>query len=80
MSVLVGGSRNSKIKAGDNYDQSKLTDERERIETLMKNNGFYTFSRQFVEFNVFVIQILLLWHWKLLLIDLKMPRIISAIS
>lgn len=53
MSVLVGGSRNSKIKAGDNYDQSKLTDERERIETLMKNNGFYTFSRQFVEFNVF---------------------------
>ncbi len=53
MSVLVGGSRNSKIKAGDNYDQSKLTDERERIETLMKNNGFYTFSRQFQEFNVF---------------------------
>jgi len=53
MSVLVGGARNSKVKAGDNYDQNKLTEERERLETLMKNNGYYTFSRQFVEFNVF---------------------------
>lgn len=53
MSVLVGGIRKSLVKAGDNYDQSKLTEERERIETLMKNNGYYTFSRQFVEFNVF---------------------------
>ncbi|MGM0579789.1 MAG: BamA/TamA family outer membrane protein [Bacteroidota bacterium] len=53
LSVLIGGRRNSLIKAGDNYDQSKLTEERERIESLMKNNGYYAFSRQFVEFNVF---------------------------
>ncbi|WMN12759.1 BamA/TamA family outer membrane protein [Marivirga salinae] len=53
MSVLIGGARNSLVKAGNTYDQSKLTQERERIETLMKNNGYYTFSRQFVEFNVF---------------------------
>ncbi|WP_185094448.1 translocation and assembly module lipoprotein TamL [Marivirga tractuosa] len=53
MSVLVGGARNRLVKPGDIYDQSKLTSERERIETLMKNNGYYTFSRQFVEFNVF---------------------------
>lgn len=53
MSVLVGGRRNSLIKAGDKYDQSKLTEERERIENIMKNNGYYTFSRQFVEYNVY---------------------------
>ncbi len=53
LSVLIGSARNSKVKAGDNYDQGKLTEERERLETLMKNNGYYTFSRQFVEFNVF---------------------------
>ena len=53
MSVLIGARRNSLIKRGDNYDQSKLTEERERIENIMKDNGYYTFSRQFVEFNVF---------------------------
>jgi outer membrane protein assembly factor BamA len=52
-SVLVAGRRNSVIKAGDKYDQAKLTEERERIESIMKNNGYYTFSRQFVEFNVY---------------------------
>jgi len=53
MSVLIGARRNSLVKAGDNYDQSKLTGERERIEKIMKNNGYYTFSRQFVEFNIY---------------------------
>ncbi|WP_375578962.1 BamA/TamA family outer membrane protein [Marivirga tractuosa] len=53
MSVLVGARRNSLVKAGDNYDQSKLTEERERIENIMKDKGYYTFSRQFVEFNVY---------------------------
>jgi outer membrane protein insertion porin family len=53
MSVLVGGRRNSLVKSGDKYDQSKLTEERERIENIMKNNGYYTFSRQFVEYNVY---------------------------
>jgi len=53
MSVLVGTRRNSLVKAGDHYDQSKLTGERERIEKIMKDNGYYTFSRQFVEFNIY---------------------------
>jgi len=53
MSVLVGTRRNSLVKAGENYDQSKLTGERERIERIMKDNGYYAFSRQFVEFNVY---------------------------
>jgi len=53
MSVLIGSKRNSLIKVGDVYEQSKLTSERERIENIMKDNGYYTFSRQYVEYNVF---------------------------
>lgn len=53
LSILIGGSRNSLISEGDNYNQSSLTEERERIETLMKDKGYYTFNRQFIEFNVY---------------------------
>ncbi|MFQ3213007.1 MAG: outer membrane protein insertion porin family [Marivirga sp.] len=43
----------SKVKEGDKYDQAALRAERERIEILMKNRGYFAFNRQFVEFNVF---------------------------
>ena len=53
LSALIGGKRNSLIEEKARYDQSKLTEERERIENLLKNSGYYTFNRQFVEFNVY---------------------------
>lgn len=34
------------------YDQAVLTAERERIDNLLKNNGYFDFSRQYVEYNV----------------------------
>lgn len=34
------------------YDQAVLTAERERLDNLLKNNGYFDFSRQYVEFNV----------------------------
>jgi hypothetical protein len=40
------------IGKGKQYDQGKFTQERERIDLLMKDNGYYDFSRQYVEFNV----------------------------
>ena len=40
------------LKVGENYNQSNLTDERERIDEVMKNNGYFSFSRQYVEFEV----------------------------
>ncbi len=40
------------IKKGQIYDQEVLTSERERIDNLLKNNGYYDFSRQYVEYNV----------------------------
>jgi len=40
------------IKKGDQYDQDKLSKERERIDLLLKDNGYYDFSRQYVDFDV----------------------------
>lgn len=42
----------SKIVIGQNYEQNNLTQERERIEKLLKNNGFFDFSRQYIAFDV----------------------------
>jgi outer membrane protein insertion porin family len=43
----------SLLKVGDNYDQEAISKERERIELLLKDNGYYDFSRQYIEFNVY---------------------------
>lgn len=40
------------LKKGDIYDQDVLTRERERIDNLLKNNGYFDFSRQYIEYNV----------------------------
>lgn len=40
------------IKKGDQYDQDKFSRERERLDLLMKDNGYYDFSRQYIEFDV----------------------------
>lgn len=41
----------SYLKRGEHYDQSKFTAERERLDLLMKDHGFYDFSRQYIEFK-----------------------------
>ena len=40
------------IQQGQVYDQDKFGQERERIENLLKNQGYYDFSRQYVDFSV----------------------------
>ncbi len=42
----------SKIIIGQNYDQNNLIQERERVEKLLKNNGYFDFSRQYIAFDV----------------------------
>ena len=42
----------SHLVKGENYDQSKLSKERERLDLLLKDHGYFDFSRQYVEFNV----------------------------
>ena len=43
---------NSLIRKGNRYRQADLTAERDRIRNLLSNNGYYAFSRQYVNFQV----------------------------
>lgn len=43
---------NRLFKLGENYEASELEAERERLDALLKNNGYYDFSRQYIEFDV----------------------------
>jgi hypothetical protein len=45
-------SQKSLIRRGDRYDQQKLEKERERIDLLLKDHGYFDFSRQYIHFEV----------------------------
>ncbi|MCD4833736.1 MAG: outer membrane protein assembly factor [Bacteroidales bacterium] len=42
---------NSRINKGDNFDLDLLEDERQRIETNLKNKGYYRFNKDFIFFQ-----------------------------
>lgn len=42
----------SKIKKGKSYDQAGIGSERERIDLMLKDRGYYDFSRQYIDFDV----------------------------
>jgi hypothetical protein len=50
--IISLDEENSLLQVGDNYDQEKITNERVRIETLLKNNGYFDFNRQYIDFDV----------------------------
>lgn len=52
-SLLKRTKSESVLKLNQNYDQNNIVAERDRIEDLLKNNGFYMFSKSFIEYNVF---------------------------
>lgn len=43
---------NSYIKKGTRYDQENFTMERERIDLLLKDFGYYDFSRQYIDYVI----------------------------
>jgi len=47
-SLVRGSLRESLLVTGDRYDADKVANERIRIEELLRNNGYYEFSRQFI--------------------------------
>lgn len=47
---LVADSINSKIKVGNNVDADILGKERDRISRLMKNKGYFNFSKEYIHF------------------------------
>lgn len=40
------------IQKGDPYNEDLLIKERERLELLLKNNGYYTFNKQFIAYEI----------------------------
>ena len=50
--IIKSDEENSQLKEGDIYDSDKIGNERVRIENLLKNNGYYDFNRQYVDFQV----------------------------
>lgn len=51
-SLLKQYQDKSLIKPGENYDADHLSAERERIERILKDNGYFDFSRQYVTYQV----------------------------
>lgn len=48
--ILRQSDRNSFIKKGQRYREENLSNERERIDLLLKDQGYYDFSRQYIDF------------------------------
>ncbi|RZS97625.1 BamA/TamA family outer membrane protein [Cecembia calidifontis] len=51
--ILENSANKSNIKLSSRYDQSAITRERQRVEDILKDNGYYTFSRSYIEYNVY---------------------------
>lgn len=50
--LLLSDEENNRLKKGEPYLQDNFTKERERIDLLLKDYGYYDFSRQYIEFNI----------------------------
>ncbi len=51
-SLLKRNKDESLIVSGVNYDEDKIKAERERIDKLLKDNGYFDFSRQYIDFDI----------------------------
>ncbi len=50
--VVFENNQGNFIKTGVPYDQDNLVNERERLDLLLKDNGYYDFSRQYVDISM----------------------------
>ncbi len=50
--LILSTKTSSYLQTGEPYNQDNFTKERERIDLLFKEEGYYDFSRQYVEFDV----------------------------
>jgi outer membrane protein insertion porin family len=50
--IVLASHNKGLIKAGSPYSQDGISKERERIDELLKNNGYFDFSRQYIRFRV----------------------------
>lgn len=45
---IVKNTKGSKLEKNDSYDQTKIDAERDRLYRLLKNNGYYEFSKEYI--------------------------------
>ena len=50
---IIANLKDSHLEKGQIYDQQHLTQERERIEELLQNYGYFDFSRQYLNYKVY---------------------------
>lgn len=50
--IIYNDTADSPIKEGEIYDSDNLDSERNRINKLMKNEGYYQFSKQYIQFKI----------------------------
>lgn len=51
--IILNHQEKSNIKINKNYEQTAISRERQRVEDVLKENGYYTFSRSYIEYNVY---------------------------
>jgi len=51
-SIIDNSLKDSYIKQGNNYEQEALIRERDRIENLLQNNGYFDFKKQYLEYRI----------------------------
>ena len=49
---VMADTINSLIKSGDNYDEDIISEERERVTKLLRNEGYFYFSKEFFHFAI----------------------------
>lgn len=50
LKLLEKAARNQLVKQGETYNQDNISAERNRIEELLKNNGFFMFSKSYINY------------------------------
>ncbi len=50
--IVIKDDINCKIKIGNNYNIDDFSKERNRLTTLLKNHGYYNFSKEYIYFEV----------------------------
>ncbi|SHO64394.1 BamA/TamA family outer membrane protein [Algoriphagus zhangzhouensis] len=51
--LLKSSADRSNLRVGKRYAQDDIIAERNRVEELLKNNGFFMFSKSYLEYNVY---------------------------
>lgn len=49
---IFADTSNTLIKKGNNYDVDELQKERERITNELNNNGYYLFTKEYIQYNI----------------------------